>query len=75
MIFNRSLVKFESSHPFAVDRVIYDGVDIGLTRENLFEYVTQSSFSPEEVILIHYKKYLSKLRDRQLEDILDDREG
>jgi len=69
MIFNRSLVKFER------DRVIYNGVDIGLTRENLFDYVTQSTFSSKEVILLHYKKYLSKIRDRQLENILDDREG
>ena len=69
MKFNRKLVKFEK------DNVIYDGIDVGLSRQNLFDYVAQTGFSSEELIIHHYKKSLSKLRDEQIEKILNDREG
>jgi hypothetical protein len=69
MKFNRQLVKFEK------DNVIYDGIDVGLSRQNLFDYVAQTGFSSEELIIYHYKKSLSKLRDEQIEKILNDREG
>jgi hypothetical protein len=67
MKFERNLLKFEK------DDVIYNDVNTGLTRQNLFDYVAQTGFSSEEVILLHYRNSLSKLRDKQLEKILNEK--
>jgi hypothetical protein len=67
MLFNRSLLEFE------IDSVIYNNVNTGLTRQNLFDYVAQTGFSSEDLILLHYKNSLSKIRDEQIEKILNDR--
>jgi hypothetical protein len=67
MKFERNLLKFE------LDDVIYNDINTGLTRQNLFDYVAQTGFSSEELILLHYKNSLSKLRDKQLEKILNEK--
>jgi hypothetical protein len=67
MKFDRNLLKFEK------DNVIYNDVNTGLTRQNLFDYVSQTGFSSEELILLHYKNSLSRLRDKQLEKILNEK--
>jgi hypothetical protein len=67
MKFERNLLKFEK------DNVIYNDVNTGLTRQNLFDYVSQTGFSSEELILLHYKNSLSRLRDKQLEKILNEK--
>jgi hypothetical protein len=67
MKFERGLLKFEK------DDVIYNDINTGLTRQNLFDYVAQTGFSSEELILLHYKNSLSRLRDKQLEKILNEK--
>ncbi len=67
MKFERNLLKFEK------DDVIYNDINTGLTRQNLFDYVAQTGFSSEELILLHYKNSLSILRDKQLEKILNEK--
>ncbi len=67
MKFERNLLKFEK------DDVIYNDINTGLTRQNLFDYVAQTGFSSEDVILHHYKNSLSELRDKQLEKILNEK--
>ena len=67
MKFERKLLKFEK------DDVIYNDINTGLTRQNLFDYVSQTGFSSEELILLHYKNSLSELRDKQLEKILNEK--
>lgn len=67
MKFERNLLKFEK------DNVIYNDVNTGLTRQNIFDYVSQTGFSSEELILLHYKNSLSRLRDKQLEKILNEK--
>jgi hypothetical protein len=67
MKFERNLLKFEK------DDVIYNDINTGLTRQNLFDYVAQTGFSSEELILLHYKNSLSRLRDKQLEKILNEK--
>jgi hypothetical protein len=67
MKFERNLLKFE------LDDVIYNDIKIGLTRQNLFDYVAQTGFSSEELILLHYKNSLSELRDKQLEKVLNEK--
>ncbi len=67
MKFERNLLKFE------LDDVIYNDIKIGLTRQNLFDYVAQTGFTSEELIIFHYKNSLSELRDKQLEKILNEK--
>jgi len=67
MKFERNLLKFEK------DDVIYNDINTGLTRQNLFDYVAQTGFSSEELILLHYKNSLSRLRDKHLEKILNEK--
>jgi hypothetical protein len=67
MKFERNLLKFE------LDDVIYNDINTGLTRQNLFDYVSQTGFSSEELILLHYKNSLSRLRDKQIEKILNEK--
>lgn len=68
MKFDRSLLKFNC------DKVIYDGIELALSRQNIQDYVLQTGFSSEDLILYHYKSSISKIRDKQLEKILNDRE-
>lgn len=67
MKFDRSLLKFNC------DKVIYNGIELGLNRQNIFDYVAQTGYSSEDLILYHYKNSISKIRDKQLEKILNDR--
>lgn len=67
-MFQRSLLVFDK------DDVIYNGIKLPLTRQMIFYYVTQTRFHSEDLILYHYKIQISKLRDEQLNKILDDGE-
>jgi hypothetical protein len=67
MKFNKDLLSFDK------DVVIYDNIDIGLTKQNLFDYVAQTQYSSEELILFYYKKSIDKIRDKQIEKILNEK--
>lgn len=52
------------------DEIIYKGVNLGITRENLQDYKLQTGHDPEELILNLYKNIISVLRDEKLNQIL-----
>jgi hypothetical protein len=68
MKFNKDLVSYSG------EEVYYDSVKLSITRQNIQDYVLQTSMNPEPIILFYYKKELSQIRDKQLEQILNDRE-
>ena len=67
-MFKRSLVSYIE------DEVYYDSIKIGITQQNIQDYVIQTGMSGETFILFYYKKSISELRDKQLSKILNDRE-
>lgn len=69
MKFERNLLRFEK------DDVIYNDIYLGITRQNIFDYVIQTGLPSEDLILHRYRSSLRELRDEQLNKILDDREG
>ena len=50
--------------------IIYKGVNLGITRENLQDYKLQTGHDPEELILNLYKNNITVLRDEKLNQIL-----
>jgi len=69
MKFNRDLVKYDQ------EDIYYDGIKLEITRQNIQDYVLQTDMHPESIILFYYKKEVSQLRDKQLEKLLNDKEG
>ena len=69
MKFNKDLVQYNH------EDVYYDDIKLQITRQNIQDYVLQTNMSPESIIIFYYKKELSKIRDKQLEKLLNDREG
>jgi len=69
MKFNRDLVKYDQ------EDIYYDGIKLEITRQNIQDYVLQTYMHPESIILFYYKKEVSQLRDKQLEKLLNDKEG
>ena len=67
MKFDRKLVRFEG------DNVWYDGIKLSITRQNIFDYVQQTDDTSESIILFYYKKELSQLRDKRLEEVLNEK--
>ena len=53
-MFQRSLLVFDK------DDVIYNGIKLPLTRQMIFDYVTQTGLHSEDLILYHYKIQISK---------------
>jgi hypothetical protein len=69
MKFNKDLVYFKE------DEVFYDGIKLAITRQNIQDYTLQTDMSGESIIIYYYKKELQQIRDKQLEALLNDREG
>jgi hypothetical protein len=67
MKFNRDLVKYDQ------EDIYYDGIKLEITRQNIQDYVLQTDMHPESIILFYYKREVSQLRDKQLEQLLNDR--
>jgi hypothetical protein len=53
--------------------VIYKGVNLGITRENIQDYQLQTGFDSKEWILNLYNNSTPVIRDRKLNDLLNDR--
>lgn len=68
MKFNKELVKFKG------EEVFYDDIKLKVTRQNVQDYVIQTDMTAESIIMFYYKKELDQIRDKQLEQILNDRE-
>ena len=68
MKFDKNLVSYLG------EEVHYDSIKLSITRQNIQDYVLQTNMNPESIILFYYKKELSQIRDKQLEQILNDRE-
>lgn len=68
MEFNKKLVRFSG------EDVYYDGIKLQITRQNIQDYVLQTGMSSDTIIIFYYKKELSQIRDKQIEQILNDRE-
>ena len=62
---NESDVTFTSRH-----EIVYKGVNLGITRENIQDYEFQTGFDAKEMILDLYRNSIPVLRDKKLEEIL-----
>lgn len=69
MKFNTELLSYEH------EDVYYDGIKLSISRQNIQDYVVQTNMIPDSIIMFYYKKEISQLRDKQLEKLLNDREG
>lgn len=69
MKFNKKLVRFSG------EDVYYGGIKLQISRQNILDYVLQTGMTSDTIIIFYYKKELSQIRDKQLEQILNDREG
>ena len=67
MKFDKNLLRFEG------DIVYYDGIKLSLTRTNIFDYVAQTDDTSESIILFYYKKEIDQLRDKRLEEVLNEK--
>ncbi len=67
MKYDRSLVKFDG------DDIYYNDIKLSITRQNIQDYSLQTGESSEAFILFYYKKELSQIRDKQLEEILNEK--
>lgn len=68
MKFNKNLISYSG------EDVYYDGIKISITRQNIQDYVLQTGQSAESLIIFYYKRELQQIRDKQLEQLLNDRE-
>lgn len=75
MIFNRELVTYVLDSEFHKEYVIYNGIKLSITRQNIQDYVIQTGMSAETLIIFYYKKEISELRDRVLNQILESKEN
>jgi hypothetical protein len=53
--------------------VIYKGVNLGITMENIQDYQLQTGFDSKDWILNLYNNSTPVIRDRKLNDLLNDR--
>jgi len=55
--------------------IIYKGVDIGLSREAVFDFQAQTGIKVDESMLEYfYNQCVEVIRDRKIEEILNNRE-
>ncbi len=52
--------------------LVYKGVELPLTRENISDYQMQTGMSAKDLIEYMYRNSLVVLRDKKLKDLLDD---
>ena len=69
MKFNKDLIFFRD------EDVFYDSIKLSITRQNIQDYTLQTNMAAESIIIYYYKKELQQLRDKQLEALLNDRQG
>jgi hypothetical protein len=67
MKFDRNLVRFEG------EDVYYDNIKLAITRQNIQDYALQTGMGSEYLIIFYYKKEISQIRDKQLEQLLNDK--
>lgn len=67
MKFNKDLVYFKE------EDVFYDGIKLSITRQNIQDYTIQTGMSGESIIIFYYKKELQQIRDKHLEQLLNER--
>jgi hypothetical protein len=53
--------------------VIYKGINLGITRENIQDYQFQTGFDSDELILNLYNNSIPVLRNEKLNQILNER--
>lgn len=68
MKYNKDLIYFQD------DVVFYDGVKLSITRQNIQDYMLQTNMGAESIVIYYYKKELQQIRDKQLEQLLNDGE-
>jgi len=65
LMINEAGVTFTSRH-----EIVYKGVNLGITRENIQDYEFQTGFDAKEMILDLYRNSIPVLRHKKLEEIL-----
>jgi hypothetical protein len=53
-------------------QVIYKGVNLGITREMILDYQFQTGYDPVEMVENLYKNSLPVIRDKKINQILDE---
>lgn len=54
------------------DKIVWKGVELGITRENLQDWKAQTGMDPLIMVEWAYNNSLQVIRDKKLKDILDD---
>lgn len=67
MLFDRNLMSFSN------DDVFYNGIKLSINRQNIQDYTFQTGMSGESIIIFYYKKELQQIRDKQLEQLFNER--
>lgn len=67
MKFNKELLSYEH------ENVYYDGIKLSISRQNIQDYTLQTEMSAESIIIFYYKKELNQIRDKRLEQLLNER--
>jgi hypothetical protein len=67
MKYDRNLVKFKG------DDVYYNDTKLSINRQMIQDYSLNTGQNSESFILFYYKKELTKLRDKQLEKLLNEK--
>ncbi|NBX78061.1 hypothetical protein EBQ93_01720 [bacterium] len=60
---------------FIVDSVYYDGIDVGLTRQMILDWTVQTGEDSYTIIHYYYKKKISEIRDKKLEELIHKKES
>lgn len=60
---------------FIVDSVYYDGIDVGLTRQMILDWTVQTGEDSYTIIQYYYKKKISEIRDKKLEELIHKKES
>jgi len=60
---------------FIVDSVYYDGIDVGLTRQMILDWTVQTGEDSYAIIHYYYKKKISEIRDKKLEELIHKKES
>lgn len=54
------------------DKMVWKGVELGITRENLHDWKAQTGMDPLIMVEWAYNNSLQVIRDKKLKDLLDD---
>lgn len=67
MLFDRALMIYDK------EDVFYNGIKLSITRQNIQDYTLQTGMPGESIVIFYYKKELQQIRDKQLEQLLNER--